>query len=78
MICRLGKYREQQGRHGKRLASLASDDSLCYGVDALLDRNFTPDEMIVRPQPGAFGLVAVDRQWRPAMTVTQLTWHKPR
>jgi precorrin-6B methylase 1 len=49
------------GRFGHE--NLASGDSLCYGVGALLAWNFTLDEMIVRPQPNAFGRAVARRRW---------------
>lgn len=48
---------------GRRVAVLASGDPLCYGVGALLARNFPPEEMIVLPQPSAFSLVAARLLW---------------
>ncbi len=50
-------------RRGKRVAVLASGDPLCYGVGALLARNFATDEMIVLPRPSAFSLAAARLHW---------------
>jgi precorrin-6B C5,15-methyltransferase / cobalt-precorrin-6B C5,C15-methyltransferase len=50
-------------RRGQRVAVLASGDPLCYGVGALLARNFAPEEMIVLPRPSAFSLAAARLQW---------------
>ena len=48
---------------GRRVAVLASGDPLCYGVGALLARNFALEEMIVLPQPSAFSLAAARLVW---------------
>lgn len=48
---------------GRRVAVLASGDPLCYGVGALLARNFAPEEMIVLPRPSAFSLAAARLLW---------------
>jgi precorrin-6B C5,15-methyltransferase / cobalt-precorrin-6B C5,C15-methyltransferase len=48
---------------GKRVVVLASGDPLCYGVGALLARNFAPTEMIVLPAPSAFSLAAARLLW---------------
>src|SRR5579875_2419683 len=50
-------------RRGLPVAVLASGDPLCYGVGALLARNFAPDEMIVLPRPSAFSLAAARLTW---------------
>jgi precorrin-6Y C5,15-methyltransferase (decarboxylating) len=50
-------------RRGHRVAVLASGDPLCYGVGALLARNFAPAEMIVLPRPSAFSLAAARLKW---------------
>ena len=50
-------------RRGKCVAVLASGDPLCYGVGALLSRNFANDEMIVLPRPSAFSLAAARLAW---------------
>lgn len=50
-------------RRGQRVAVLASGDPLCYGVGALLARNFAPAEMIVLPRPSAFSLAAARLKW---------------
>lgn len=50
-------------RRGERVAVLASGDPLCYGVGALLARNFDPSEMIVLPSPSAFSLAAARLVW---------------
>ncbi|HEY3918563.1 MAG TPA: precorrin-6y C5,15-methyltransferase (decarboxylating) subunit CbiE [Stellaceae bacterium] len=57
---------------GRRVAVLASGDPLCYGVGALLARNFAPEEMIVLPQPSAFSLAATRLLWplEECMTVS--------
>ncbi|HVA15066.1 MAG TPA: precorrin-6y C5,15-methyltransferase (decarboxylating) subunit CbiE [Stellaceae bacterium] len=48
---------------GQRVAVLASGDPLCYGVGALLARNFSPEEMIVLPRPSAFSLAGARLLW---------------
>lgn len=48
---------------GQRVAVFASGDPLCYGVGALLARNFAHEEMIVLPQPSAFSLAAARLLW---------------
>lgn len=48
---------------GRRVAVLASGDPLCYGVGALLARNFAPEDMIVLPRPSAFSLAAARLLW---------------
>jgi precorrin-6Y C5,15-methyltransferase (decarboxylating) len=48
---------------GRRVAVLASGDPLCYGVGALLARNFAAEEMIVLPRPSAFSLAAARLTW---------------
>jgi precorrin-6Y C5,15-methyltransferase (decarboxylating) len=50
-------------RRGRRVAVLASGDPLCYGVGALLARNFAAEEMIVLPRPSAFSLAAARLHW---------------
>lgn len=50
-------------RRGKNVAVLASGDPLCYGVGALLARNFAPEEMIVLPRPSAVSLAAARLLW---------------
>jgi precorrin-6Y C5,15-methyltransferase (decarboxylating) len=47
----------------RRVVVLASGDPLCYGVAALLARNFAPEEMIVLPAPSAFSLAAARLKW---------------
>ena len=48
---------------GRLVAVLASGDPLCYGVGALLARNFAAEEMIVLPRPSAFSLAASRVHW---------------
>jgi precorrin-6Y C5,15-methyltransferase (decarboxylating) len=61
-------------RQGQRVAVLASGDPLCYGVGALLARNFTPEEMIVLPTPSAFSLAASRLLW-PLEDCVSLSLH---
>ncbi len=48
---------------GRRVVVLTSGDPLCYGVGALLARNFATEEMIVLPRPSAFSLAASRLHW---------------
>ena len=59
---------------GRRVVVLASGDPLCYGVGALLVRNFAPEEMIVLPQPSAFSLAAARLLW-PVEDCATLSLH---
>ncbi len=61
-------------RRGQRVAVLASGDPLCYGVAALLARNFSPDEMIVLPRPSTFSLAAARLLW-PLEDCVSLSLH---
>lgn len=59
---------------GRRVTVLASGDPLCYGVGALLARNFAAEEMIVLPRPSAFSLAAARLNW-PLEECTTLSLH---
>lgn len=61
-------------RRGHRVAVLASGDPLCYGVGALLARNFAPAEMIVLSRPSAFSLAAARLKW-PVEDCVTLSLH---
>ena len=61
-------------RRGRRVVVLASGDPLWYGVGVLLARHFSPGEMTIIPQPGAFSLAAARLGWAIADCVT-LTLH---
>ena len=50
-------------RRGRRVVVLASGDPLCYGVGAMLARNFAAEEMIVLPAPSAFALACARLLW---------------
>ncbi|HEX5452790.1 MAG TPA: precorrin-6y C5,15-methyltransferase (decarboxylating) subunit CbiE [Stellaceae bacterium] len=50
-------------RRGRLVAVLATGDPLWYGVGALLVRHFSPEEMTILPQPGAFSLAAARLGW---------------
>jgi precorrin-6Y C5,15-methyltransferase (decarboxylating) len=62
------------GWRGRRVVVLASGDPLWYGVGVTLARRFSPEEMIVLPQRGAFSLAASRLAWPLAECVT-LTVH---
>jgi precorrin-6B C5,15-methyltransferase / cobalt-precorrin-6B C5,C15-methyltransferase len=61
-------------RRGRRVVVLASGDPMCYGVGAMLARNFAHDEMTVLPAPDAFALAAARLKW-PRETCTTVSLH---
>ncbi len=61
-------------RRGRRVVVVASGDPLCYGVAAMLLREFAPDEMIVCPAPSAFQLAAARLKW-PLESCTTISLH---
>ena len=50
-------------RRGRRVVVVASGDPLCYGVGAMLLREFAPEEVILHPAPSAFSLAAARLKW---------------
>jgi precorrin-6Y C5,15-methyltransferase (decarboxylating) len=59
----VGTLEEIAERSGKRVVVLASGDPLWYGVAGTLARRFSPEEMLVLPQPSAFSLAAARLAW---------------
>ncbi len=53
-------------RQGKRVVVLATGDPMCFGVGATMTRRFKPEDMLILPHPGAFGLAAARMAWSRA------------